>query len=68
MRQRSPRLWCVVVMPMMVVMVVVGMAMLLGMHGARELNRARTRNLAMQLPAIRPSDKLQGMVNNTSPK
>ena len=68
MRQRSPRLWCVVVMPMVVMMMVVGMTMLFGMHGARELNRARTRNLAVQLPAIRPSDKLQGMVNNASPK
>ena len=67
-RQRSPRLGYVVVVPMVVMVMVVGMAMMLGLHGAGELNRARTRNLAMQFPTVRPPDKLQGVVDNPSPE
>ena len=67
-RQRSPRLGYVVVVPMVMMVMVVGMAMMLGLHGAGELNRARTRNLAMQFPTVRPPDKLQGVVDNPSPE
>lgn len=65
MRQRGPGLGRVVVVPMVVM---VGMTMLLRVHGARELDRARTGNLAMQLPTVCPSDKLQGVVDDPSPE
>lgn len=67
-RQRSPRLGYVVVVPMVMMVMVVGMAMVLGLHGTGKLNCARTRNLAMQFPTVRPPDKLQGVVNNPSPE
>lgn len=66
MRQRGPGLGCVVVMPMGMMVVMMGMAMLLRVDRARELNRARTGDLAMQFPTVCPSDKLQGVVDNPS--
>lgn len=57
-----------VVVSMVVMVMMVGMAMMLGLHRTGEPNRTRTRDPAMQPPAARPSDKLQGVVNYPSPE